>query len=447
MQTRRSVQPQHGEANLSVVDRLVPPNSIDAEQAVLGAILFNPLAITNIVTLVKPKDFYKLAHANIFNAMTSLFRKGEPIDIITVSEWMNDENTLDASGGRTYLMDLAMSVSTSENVVYYARIIKDHSVSRQLINIGSEISNYGYEHPAEHALELSQNLLLEISDAATSGNEKTQADQWEEVLSEIENPEIATGTPTGFTGIDALLRGRGLQPGLFILAARPSMGKSALALNIATNIALTGKPALFFSLEMSFASVGLRVAANIAEVNIENKEAVKRNWHRIPKDNLVIHDLPTLSISSLRAMLMREIVKRGKLGVVVIDYLQLMEDGDTKDNENTRLEKRSRALKKMSREFNVPIIALSQLSRAVEGRQDKRPMLSDLRSSGAIEQDADVVAFIYRDEYYNKDSDRPGTADISIAKQRDGAIGNVDLLFRSQIVKFINPAISSTRVF
>jgi replicative DNA helicase len=465
---RTAVQTIDGiqDPGLSVLEGLVPPNSIEAEQAVLGGILFSPEAFNKVIEYIHPDDFYRGAHKHIFNAMGELSNRSEPIDIITVSEWLNDKELLDTAGGRTYLMDLAMSVSTAENAVYYAKIIRNKSLLRQLITAGNEIASICYEMPeAEQALDKAQQSIFEIAQHGMPNDLTHIKDilptSYDQIEERCANKGSLMGVGTGFYDLDAYTSGM-QKSDLVILAARPSMGKTAFCLNIVTHVALREqKPVLVFSLEMGKEQLVLRMLCSEAEIDAQKIRTGEMAEHEFSKLHqamgklgdapVYIDDTPGLSVMEMRAKARKiQMESGGDLGLIVIDYLQLMTGPNGGGNEANRAQEISaisRGLKGLARELKVPVIALSQLSRAVESRQDKKPMLSDLRESGAIEQDADLVMFIYRDEYYNKESERPGTADIIIAKQRNGPVGEISLLFRHNITRFFNPADRKISIF
>ena len=452
---------------LSLLDALVPPNSAEAEQAVLGGILFSPDAFNKVVELVRPDDFYRGAHKHIFDAMGELANRSEPIDIITVSEMLNDNELLEAAGGRTYLMDLAMSVATAENVVYYAKIIRNKSLLRQLITAGNEIASNCYEITnAEEALDKAQQSIFDIAQHGMPNDLTHIKDilptSYDQIEERCANKGSLMGVGTGFYDLDAYTSG--LQKSeLIILAARPSMGKTAFCLNIVSHVALREqKPVLVFSLEMGKEQLVLRMLCAEAEIDAQKIRTGEMAEHEFSKLHqamgklgdapVYIDDTPGLSVMEMRAKARKiQMETGGELGLIVIDYLQLMSGpgggGGNEANRAQEISAISRGLKGLARELKAPVMALSQLSRAVESRQDKKPMLSDLRESGAIEQDADIVMFIYRDEYYNKESERPGTADIIIAKQRNGPVGEISLLFRHNITRFLNPADRKIQIF
>jgi replicative DNA helicase len=377
---------------------------------------------------------------------------------------LNDKESLDAAGGRPYLMDLAMSVATAENITYYAKIIRNKSLLRQLITAGNEIASTCYEVlNAEEAIDLAQQSIFQIAQHGMP-NDLTHIkdilpDSFDQIEERCSNPGSLMGVSTGFYDLDNYTSG--LQKSdLLILAARPSMGKTAFCLNIATHVALREqKPVLIFSLEMGKEQLVLRMLCGEAEIDSQKirtgtmtEQDFNKLTHamgRLGDAPLYIDDSPGTSVMEMRAKARKIQMEGGDLGLIVIDYLQLMSGpgGSNGENRTQEISAISRGLKGLARELRVPVIALSQLSRAVESRQDKKPMLSDLRESGSIEQDADLVMFIYRDEYYNKETERPGTADIIIAKQRNGPVGEVSLLFRHNITRFLNPADRKVQIF
>lgn len=424
-------------ASLPLFENLLPPQSLAAEQQVLGAILFDADSIAQVLDFLKPKHFYRTAHQFIFSAMLDLFQRGEPIDVTTASEWLRDFSDLDAAGGRPYLMDLAMNVATADAIRHHARIVRNRALQREALEFGDKVQVAAHQMDGAAVLEYAQNELTRLAIGVEGHKDKATSEMVAQVVAgmrdRLENNRYMRGLSSGFYKLDDLLRG--FVPGLIILAARPSMGKTAFSLNLALHAAIRENvPTLFYSCEMGWESIMTRALAIESEtttdmVKIENAGATLPDWLRVL-------DRPTLTIPQLRASLVKEKAKFGHLGLVVIDYLQLMEGAGS--NANERVSMLSRSLKGLALEFNVPIICLSQLSRAVESRQDKHPMLSDLRDSGAIEQDADVVIFLYRDEYYNKESERPGMVEVMVEKQREGATGTVFLNFRAPIQKFLN---------
>ncbi len=431
------------------------PQSVEAEEAVLGALLVNPASLGKIVEFIKPESFYKPAHKQIYEAVTDLYRNNEPIDIVTVSEYLRSKEELESAGGRAYINELALNVVTTANIEYYAKIIQEKEIKRALINAGSEIVSMSYENDdTDSVLDNAQKLIFNIASQKDTSDlehiEDLVALSYEEIETRYNNKDDLIGVTTGFYDLNTLTSG--LQKSdLIILAARPSMGKTAFALNLAQNVALKGKKAVaIFSLEMSKQQLVKRMLCSEAEVDtsrVKSGNLQPNDWQklieameRLSEAKIYIDDKPGLTATDIKAKCRRLMMHEKELGLVVIDYLQLMEGGGNPNDRNQQISQISRSLKGLARELDVPIIALSQLSRGVEQRNDKRPMLSDLRDSGAIEQDADIVMFIYRDEYYNKeDINNKGKAEVIIAKHRNGPTDTVHLLFQANITKFKNP--------
>lgn len=446
----------------------VPPHSVEAEQAILGAILIEPDALNKVVDVLKPHDFYRPAHRLLFTTLCQLYETGQPVDLITVSETLKNREQLDNVGGRAYLNDLALSVLTTENLVYYARLVHDKATLRQLIRAGSEVVRVAFEEElADEAVDKAQQAVFAIAQNTVSDSLASISDilptTYEQIEERSANRGSIMGVPTGFYDLDNYLSG--LQKSdLLILAARPSMGKTAFALNICSNVGLKArKPVLMFSLEMSKEQLVQRMLCAEAEMDAQrirtgdigaaDFEKLSMAMGRLGDAPIFIDDTPSVSVMEVRSKARKLMMERGgePIGMIMIDYLQLMSGGSSSsgngDNRTNEIGAISRGLKGLARELKCPVMALSQLSRGVEQRPDKRPMMSDLRESGSIEQDADVVMFIYRDEYYNKETDRPGIADIIIAKQRNGPVGSVQLIFRNNITRFINPLDAQVQVF
>ena len=438
------------------------PQNIDAEEAILGAILVNPSCMNKIVENLSPESFYKPAHRYVYEAMLQLYNGEDKIDIVSVSDVLNINQKLELVGGRAFINDLSYKTITTANVEYYARIVQEKAIKRSLINAGSEIVTSGYDlNPIEESLELAEKLIFDIASQKASKSMVPIKDLVYETYAKIEerynNKGSLTGIATGFYDLDTMTNG--LQKSdLIILAARPAMGKTAFALNIAQNVALRANvPVAIFSLEMSKDQLVQRLLCSEAEVDTQrlktgNMQA--KDWEKIAvamnnlsEAKIYIDDTAGCTITDLRAKCRRLAMAEKNLGLIVIDYLQLIE-GSGREDRMQQISSISRGLKILAKELNIPIIALSQLSRAVESRTDKRPMLSDLRESGSIEQDADIVTFIYRDEYYKNANDEEemsekaankGEAEIIIAKHRNGPVGTVKLLFQGSITKFKNP--------
>ncbi len=439
----------------------IPPQNTDAEEAILGAVLTNPICFNKIADMLSSRSFYKPANRFIYDAIVELFTKNQAIDIVTVSEILNEQGNLDKVGGRAYINDLAMNVITTANIEYYAKIVQEKAIKRELINAGSEIVEMAYDNSSTEAtLDNAEKLIFNIAQQKNTSDLVSVKDlvltSYEQISYRYEHRDELIGVPTGFYDMDALTSG--LQKSdLIILAARPSMGKTAFALNIAQNVGLKArKPVAIFSLEMPKEQLVQRMLCSEAEVDTQklktgNMQA--KDWEKLTTAMNLFADAPIFiddcagaSVMDIRAKCRRLAMEQKELGLVVIDYLQLMEGSGNGDDRNQQISSISRGLKGLARELSVPVIALSQLSRAVEQRTDKKPMLSDLRESGAIEQDADIVMFIYRDEYYNKeDTENRGKAEVIIAKHRNGPVGTIDLLFQGSITKFKN--ITKTNVF
>ena len=447
--------------NNSELSELMPQN-IDAEEAILGAILVSPVCMNKIVEHIRPESFYKPAHRYVYEAMLQIYNSQDKIDIVSVSDVLNINQKLELVGGRAFINDLSYKTITTTNVEYYAKIVQEKAIKRSLINAGSEIINTGYDlNPIEESLDIAEKLIYDIgaqkNSNALSPIKDLVYDSYAKIEERYQNKDKLTGTPTAFYDLDAMTNG--LQKSdLIILAARPAMGKTSFALNIAQNVALKANvPVAIFSLEMSKEQLVQRLLCSEAEVDTQrlktgNMQA--KDWEKLAvamdafsQAPIYIDDTAGCTITDLRAKCRRLAMAEKNLGLLVIDYLQLIE-GSGREDRLQQISGISRGLKILAKELNVPIISLSQLSRAVEGRQDKRPQLSDLRDSGSIEQDADIVMFIYRDEYYknaNEDEEmaekaaNKGEAEIIIAKHRNGPVGTVKLLFQSNITKFKNP--------
>ena len=437
------------------------PQNIEAEEAVLGAILVNPEVLTKVVETLKPESFYKPAHRYVYEAMLQLFNTNERIDLVSVSDVLSYNSKLEAVGGRAFINDLSYKTITTSNIEYYARIVQEKAVKRALINAGGEIVSFGYDmNPIDESLENAEKLIFDIASKKATTDLSHIKDlvmnSYQKMEYRYEHRDELIGLRTDFYELDNMTSG--LQKSdLIILAARPSMGKTAFALNIAQNVAIKEKvPVAIFSLEMSKEQLVQRMLCSQAEVDtqrIKTGNMNQKDWDKIvnamndfANAPIFIDDTSGCTLTDIRAKCRRLKMEQKDLGLVVIDYLQLMESSGREDRMQ-QISAISRGLKTLARELDVPVIALSQLSRAVESRTDKRPMLSDLRESGAIEQDADIVMFIYRDEYYKKNDEEAevakaaskGESEIIIAKHRNGPVGKVDLLFQANITKFKNP--------
>ncbi|HLK10303.1 MAG TPA: replicative DNA helicase [Candidatus Binatia bacterium] len=435
--------------------RRVPPQSLEAEQSVLGGVLLDNAALDRVVELLDAEDFYREAHRRIFRAMLGLSERNEPVDLVTLAEVLRARGELAEVGGGAYLAELAERVPTAANVVNYARIVRDRSILRGLITAATEIATRGYDAPTDVSglLDDAERRIFAISDRevrpAFVRIENVLTDTIKLIERLYEQKQAVTGVPTGFTDLDRITAG--LQPSdLIIIAGRPSMGKTAFALNIAAHAAMhADRGVAIFSLEMSKEQLAMRLLCSEAQVDL----ARVRTGHlsdrefpqlamaagRLAETPIYIDDTPALSVLELRAKarrLKRE--SRARLGLVMVDYLQLMRSSEGKDSREQEISEISRSLKALAKELDVPVVALSQLNRQVENRNPPKPRLADLRESGAIEQDADVIAFIYRDEVYNEDSDKKNVAEIIVAKQRNGPTDSVELTFRREFTSFYN---------
>jgi len=437
----------------SQIERL-PPQSLEAEQAVLGALLVSGDGVSRVVDVLEPEFFYRKAHQIVYAAMLDLYDQNEPIDIVTVSQSLKDLGKLELVGGRQYITDLSTSVATTANLEYYAKLVQEKALMRSLIKAGTEIVANCYEETeADIALDKAEHLIFTLAQKRNMQSlthiKHIVETSFQSIEARYENRDALSGVPSGFYDLDAMTSG--FQPNdLVIIAARPSMGKTAFVLNLAQAAAVeAGTSVAIFSLEMSKESLVQRMLC--AEARIDANRLRTGHLHtndwthlamamgRLGEAPIYIDDSAMMNVLEIRAKCRRLKSEAKGLGMVIIDYIQLLQGrkGGT-DNRVQEVSEISRGLKTLARELGTPVIALSQLSRAVEARQNKRPMLSDLRESGSIEQDADLVMFIYRDEYYNPESEKRGEAEIIIAKQRNGPVGTVDLLYQGSITRFLN---------
>jgi replicative DNA helicase len=434
----------------------VPPHSIEAEQSVLGGLMLDNSAWDRVVDTLNEGDFYRRDHRLIFAAVHALADGNQPFDVVTLSEHLSARAELEEAGGLGYLGDLAHNTPSAANILAYAGIVRERSVVRQLIAAGTEIADSGFNTEGRGVAELldeAERRVFEISDrgASRAGGFAAVRDVLVNVMERItllyESSNPITGISTGFSDLDERLSG--LQNSdLVIVAGRPSMGKTAFAMNLCESAAIKSKlPVAVFSMEMPAEQLTMRMLSSLGRIDqqrVRSGKLTDEDWPRLTATmsmlndaEIYIDDTPALTPTELRARCRR--LKREKnLGMVLIDYLQLMHVPGTKENRATEISEISRGLKALAKELNVPVIALSQLNRSLEQRTDKRPQMSDLRESGAIEQDADVILFIYRDEVYNDDSKDKGKAEIIIGKQRNGPIGRVMLTFRNQYTRFEN---------
>ena len=439
----------------------VPPHSIEAEQSVLGGLLLDNSAWDRAGDLLTASDFYRYEHKVIYAAVGALVNASKPADVITVFEQMQSLGKAEECGGIAYLNALAQSVPSAANLRRYAEIVRERAVLRKLIEASDEIATNAFNpqgRAVSQILDEAEGRIFKIGEEGSRTKQGFQSmDQLvvqliDRVTELHENgAEEVTGVRTGFYDLDRLTAG--LQAGdLIVLAARPSMGKTAFALNIAENVAVNeGLPVAVFSMEMGASQLALRMVGSLGRINQSNLRTGKLGddeWGRLSEAvdklksaSVFIDETAALNSSELRARARRQARQCGKLGLVVVDYLQLMSGSSSGDeNRATEIGEISRGLKALAKELQCPVIALSQLNRSVESRPDKRPMMSDLRESGAIEQDADIIMFIYRDDYYNKESKEPGVAEIGIAKQRNGPTGTVKLTFLKPLTRFENLA-------
>ncbi|SFG90068.1 replicative DNA helicase [Desulfotomaculum arcticum] len=433
----------------------VPPHNIDAEQSVLGALLLENKAISKVIRFLNPEDFYLESHRVIYNAILELEENSQAADLVTVTDKLRRKGELEKVGGATYVATLTNISPTAANVEYYARIVEEKALLRNLINLSIRIADMGYEgnEDAERLMEEAEKMLFELGSRRTFTAFTEIKDILLETFKHFEflqkhKGEI-TGVPTGFKELDNICQG--LQPGdLIIVAARPSMGKTSFGMCIGYHAALqTKKPIAIFSLEMSKEQLVQRMIcaeARIDQHKLRSGFISDTDWSQLTQKArdmaqmpIFIDDSGMLTIRQLRAKARRMHMERG-LALIIIDYLQLMQGSRKVENRQQEIAEISRSLKALGKELNVPVMALAQLSRSVEQRQDKKPQLSDLRESGSLEQDADVVMFIYRDEYYNPETEKRGIADIIVAKQRNGPTGTVELAFLKQYTKFMDLA-------
>ncbi len=431
----------------------IPPHSLEAEQSVLGAMIINQEAINTAIEQLRPDDFYKEANKEIFKAIVELYNRNEPVDIITLSEELRRRGTLENIGGVTYLASLSGGVAISSNIKYYCDIVEEKSILRRLILSCDEIMAKSYEDSEEvnSIIEQAEKNIFDI----TQGRHREGFAPIKEVLlesfSKIE--EMAahegelTGLTTGFIDIDNKLSGM-QKSDLILLAARPSMGKTALGINIATNSAIKADASVaVFSLEMSKEQLVQRMISSVSHVDLQkiiSGRLDEEEWMKIinamaplSQAKVFIDDTAGISLMEMKAKCRRLKIEQG-LDLIVIDYLQLMQAESRHENRQQEISAISRGLKALAKEMECPVVALSQLSRAPELRSDHRPILSDLRESGAIEQDADVVLFLYRDEYYNEDTDKKNIGEVIIAKHRNGPTGTVELVWKKEFTKFLN---------
>ncbi|MCK5889736.1 MAG: replicative DNA helicase [Methylococcales bacterium] len=436
----------------------IPPHSIQAEQSVLGGLLLDNQTWDSVADKVAADDFYRKDHRLIFTTIERLAEKQEPFDVVTISESLDAIDELKSMGGLSYLATLAKDTPSAANIVAYANIVRDRSVLRQLIHVGTEISDSAFNPNGEETsdiLERAERDVFKIAEQRQRGQEggfksikNLLASAVDKIETLYEQEGSITGASSGFTDFDELTSG--LQPAdLIIVAGRPSMGKTTIAMNMAENVAIqTKKPVAVFSMEMPGDSLAMRMMSSLGRID-QNKVRTGKleddEWPRLTsainllaETKLFIDDTPALTPTEVRARARRLTREHGQLGLIVLDYLQLMQSPSSGESRVQQISDISRGLKALAKELNVPVVALSQLNRNLEQRPNKRPVMSDLRESGAIEQDADLIVFVYRDEVYNEDSPDKGIAEIIIGKQRNGPLGTVRLTFLGQFTRFEN---------
>ncbi len=435
----------------------VPPHSVEAEQSVLGGLMLDNEAWDRIADRIGADDFYRHDHRLIFRAIAALAERNAPFDMVTVAEQLQNAGQLKDAGGLAYLGELASQTPSAANIKAYADIVRDRSVLRSLISVGTEVADSAFApegRPTRELLDLAEQKVFAIAERGARGAQGFRgmkpllAAAVEQIEHLFETKSPITGIATGYQDLDELTSG--LHPGdLIIVAGRPSMGKTSFAMNIAEYVAMkTAEPIAVFSMEMPGEQIAMRLLSSMGRINQQKLRSGRledSDWPRLTsavsmlsEAPLYIDDTPALSPTELRARSRRLMREHKGLGLIVVDYLQLMQSPGSRENRTTEISEISRSLKALAKELGVPMIVLSQLNRSLEQRPNKRPVMSDLRESGAIEQDADLIAFVYRDEVYNEESPDKGTAEIIIAKQRNGPIGTVRLTFHGQYTRFEN---------
>jgi replicative DNA helicase len=445
-------------ANLALdtsrLDR-VPPHNIEAEESLLGAMMISKDAVLTASEIVDIDDFYRDSNREVYRAITNLYSQGEPVDPVTVAEELKKMGSLEKVGGKVFIHSLVSNVPIAANAKYYATIVNNNALLRRLINAATRIATMGYEVPSdiESTIDKAEQLIFDVSKARhkskPSSLKELLAETFEQIEKLYDSKSYLTGLPTGYIEFDK--KTAGLQPSdLIVVAARPAMGKTSFTLGIAQHVALVEKKALaIFSLEMSKQQLTQRLMCSEARIDAsrlrsgtlrdEDWPKLSRAVGRLAEAQIFIDDTASITLLELRAKI-RRLMARQELSLIIVDYLQLMQAGVNYENRQQEISDISRSLKILGRELNIPVIAVSQLSRAVEQRTNKRPMLADLRESGAIEQDADLVVFIYRDEVYNEDTEDRGIAEVIIGKHRNGPTGMVKMAFLEQYTKFTNLA-------
>jgi replicative DNA helicase len=449
-------KPQTSKRLVSTDRVKVPPHSLDAEQSVLGGLMLDNRAWDNVADRLLETDFYRNEHKLIFRVMARLVEQSKPLDVLTVAESLRELHELEQVGGEVYLFELANNTPSAANITAYADIVRERSVLRRLIAAASDIAENAFNPQGRSITELLDNAersVFSISEQGSRGDGPVNIKQYlaktmDRIDTLFHSSTPITGMPTGYHDLDDMTSG--LQPSdLVIIAGRPSMGKTTLAMNIAENVAIKSRaPVLIFSMEMPGESIVMRFLSSLCRIDqlrIRTGKLADEDWPRISSTVSMLSDAPLfiddtagLSPAEMRARARRLAKEHGQLGLIVVDYLQLMQVPGNNENRTAEISEISRSLKGLAKELSVPVIALSQLNRGLEQRADKRPVMSDLRESGAIEQDADLIVFIYRDEVYNENTPDKGTAEIIIAKQRNGPIGKVRLTFMGQYTCFEN---------
>lgn len=432
------------------------PHSIEAEQAILGGLLLDNQAFDKISDKISEDDFYQQEHRFIYTAIYELAQSDKPFDPITLSTVLKSQGHLEKAGGEYYLYELSKNTPSAANLVAYAEIVRERSVLRQLISTASNIADIAYfpkGRKTSDLLDEAERRVFEIAEQTVRGSGPIKVNQFvshaiDKIDELYKSDEAITGLPTGYYDLDEMTSGL-QEADLVVVAGRPSSGKTCMAINIAENAAINGdKPVLVFSMEMPGEAIAMRMLSSLGRIDqhrLRTGKLTDEDWPKIStavsllsKANLYIDDTPALSPSEVRARARRLAREQGPIGLIVIDYLQLMQMHGFRENRTMEISEISRSLKAIAKEMKAPVIAISQLNRGLESRQDKRPVMSDLRESGAIEQDADVIAFIYRDEVYNPETNAKGIAEIIIGKQRNGPIGTVKLAFLGQYTRFEN---------
>ncbi|OGO91193.1 MAG: replicative DNA helicase [Coxiella sp. RIFCSPHIGHO2_12_FULL_42_15] len=440
----------------------VPPHSIEAEQSVLGALMLDHRAWDRIADKISSKDFYRRDHQIIYEAMVRLAEQSKPIDVLTIGEALKSDNALESINGEAYLYELAKNTPSAANITAYADIVRERSILRLLINAGTDITENALNpegRDIKEILDTAERYVFSISEQGSRGQGPVDintllARTTDKIDTLFHSTDPITGVSTGFTDFDDMTSG--LQAGdLVIIAGRPSMGKTMLGINMAENVALESKkPVLIFSMEMPADSIVMRMISSLGLIDqhkVRTGKLSDDDWPRVTstiemlsQTKIFVDDTPALTPGEVRSRSRRLAREQGGMALVVVDYLQLMQVPGTKENRSTEISEISRGLKALAKELNAPVIALSQLNRSLEQRTDRRPVMSDLRESGAIEQDADLIVFIYRDAVYHPDTPDKNKAEIIIAKQRNGPIGKINLTFRGQYTRFDNYSFEQT---